>query len=258
MVRRIHRDETGIVTFDRETFFTDVFDYNEGDCVTILAPYGGGKTQLGMRALAAVATPEMPATVIVMKPRDKTVDKFARVNDYRIVRNWPPPRPQRLLHLTRPAPPGYILWPLEESGDPDVDDRRHAAIFRRCIRSMYNAAGRRGKRRRPSIIFCDETYSLEHELGLAKDLRRIWTKGRSVGCGLWAASQRPVWISRWALQAQHLFLAYDPDVDMQKRYGEIGGGLHPDVVASLVAQLGRFQFLYINREERSMCIVDAN
>jgi len=259
MPARIRRDETGIVTFGRRTFFDDVWDYTEGDCVTILAPYGGGKTQIGFEALAATATPELPATVFVMKPRDKTVDRFARANEYLITRNWPPPRPRRLLRIGQGGPAGYILWPDEETGDPDIDDRRQTAIFRRAIRMMYKAAGERSKRkRRPSIIFCDETYSLEHELGLAKDLRRVWTKGRSVGCGLWAASQRPVWISRWALQAQHLFLAYDPDLDMQKRYGEIGGGLRPEIVSSLVAQLERFQFLYINREERAMCIVDAN
>lgn len=250
-------DETGIVTFDRHTFFTEVFDPQEGDCATFLCPYGGGKTQIALEALAVTARPDYPATIVVMKPRDKTIERFLRVHKWPIVRDWPPARVTLFGKLFRKQPAGYVLWP-SESGNPDIDDARHTGIFRKCFRLMYWAAGRKGKRRQPGIIFCDETYSLENELGLKKDLKRIWSKGRSVGCGLWAASQRPVWIDRLALQAQHLFLGYDPDTDMQKRYGEIGGGIDPETVRLIVSKLQRFQFVYINREERSICIIDAN
>jgi len=170
-----------------------------------------------------------------------------------VVRDWPPSRLRRL--VLREKRPGWVLWP-GETDDPDADDRRHAAIFRRCLRERYRSAGRaKGK---PCIVFADETYSLEHEMKLTRDLVRIWTKGRSVGCGLFAASQRPVWISRWALQAHHLFLGYDPDRQMQQRYGEIGGGIDPDVVRDAVARLKEFQFLYLNRQERTMAIIDAS
>jgi hypothetical protein len=235
-------------TFSRDVFINDVFDYHPGDHVTVLAPTGGGKTQLAYGLLGGTATPECPATVMVMKPRDSTVTKFSKQFGFKTIRDWPP---SKLEGITGSKPPGYALWP-QESGNPVADDRRHAAIFTRSIRTQYSAGGR-GK---DSIIFADETYSLEKELGLEDDLRRLWTKGRSVGVGLWAASQRPVWISRWAFQAQHLFLGNDPDVDMQKRYGEIGGGINPDLVRALTAGLERYQFVYISREERAVCVVD--
>jgi len=238
------RVDANIVLFDRETFLKEVWDYSPGEHVTVLAPTGGGKTQLAYQLLGETATPDLQATVFVMKPRDETVTKFTAKHHFKIVRDWPPPR----IRVFDKKPPGYVLWP-KEMGDPDQDDIRQEVIFRRAIREQY----RKGHK----IIFADETYSLEKELGLEKDLRRLWTKGRSMHCGLWAASQRPVWISRWAFQANHLFLGNDPDIDMQKRYGEIGGGIDPDVVRSVTARLQRYQFAYINRDERAMCIVDA-
>jgi hypothetical protein len=239
----------GVVTFPRDVFIREVFDYHPGDHVTVLAPTGGGKTQLAYGLLGQVATPELPARVLVMKPRDSTVEKFTKAHHFKVVRDWPPPALRSRLQKT---PAGYVVWPTE-TGDPDRDDYRHAELFRRVIRDDYTAAGKG----HPNITFADETYSLEKELGLEVDLRRMWTKGRSVGAGLWAASQRPVWISRWAFQAQHLFLGNDPDVDMNKRYGEIGGGIDPDLVRTLTAQLKRWQFVYISREERELCVVDA-
>jgi hypothetical protein len=239
------RLDANIVTFDRETFIHDVWDYIPGDHVTVLAPTGGGKTQLAYELLGATAKPNLQATVFVMKPRDETVSKFTAKYGFKIIRDWPPPR----LRLFDKKPPGYVLWP-RETGNPDADDANQERIFRSALRDLY----RKGHK----IAFADETYSLEKELGMEKELRRLWTKGRSMDTGLWAASQRPVWISRWAFQAQHLFLGNDPDVDMQKRYGEIGGGIDPDIVREVTGRLKRYEFVYISREERTMCVVSAS
>lgn len=240
-----------VTRYERQTFLDDVWDYHAAydnmDHVTILAPYGGGKTQLGFELLAKTAhKDDAQAVVLVMKPRDSTVTKFAAREKFHTIRTWPPPVLKS--RITNSKPPGYVLWPLEHD-DPDLTDRQQATIFRRALRERY----RKGK----TIIFADETYSLEHELGLEQDLRRIWSKGRSNGCGLWAGSQRPVFISRWALQAQHLFLGNDPDKQVQKRYGEIGAGIDSAWVEAVVSNLKRYEFCYINREDRTMCIVGA-
>lgn len=240
-----------IITIDRQEFLTDYWDYAPGDMVTVLAPYGGGKTVLAFQLLGATVSPELPAVCLVMKPKDKEVTRWATVLNLKIVRDWPPS--QIRMRLTQKRS-GWVLWPTE-SDDPERDDIRHKVIFQRCLRERYRSAGKR--KGKPNIIFADETYSLEHEMNLTKDLNRIWTKGRSVGCGLFAASQRPVWISRWALQAHHLFLGYDPDAAMQKRYGEIGGGIDPDIVREAVGRLEKFQFLYLNRQERTMAVITA-
>jgi len=234
-----------IETYDRQTFYHDIWDYAPGEHVTILAPTGGGKTQIAYELLGYTAKPTLQAVVLVMKPRDDTVDKFTKRYKFKVVRDWPPPR----LRILEGKPPGYVLWP-KEYGDPAADDARHTTIFSRAIRDLY----RKGNK----ITFADETYSLEKEMGLSRDLVRVWTKGRSMGDGLWAASQRPAWISQWAYQAHHLFLANDPDQRTQERYGDIGAGFDPRMIIEILNGMQRFQFLYINRDDRSMCIVDAN
>jgi hypothetical protein len=253
MARRLTITETGIQTFDRQTFFHEVFDYHPGDCCTFLAPFGGGKTQIAFEALAVSATPDLQATVFVMKPKDATVTKFAAAQGFETIRDWPPSQVRGLANrVWGKKPPGYVLWP-KDTGNPEYDDYMQEQIFRRAIRDMYNTA-----KKKPNIMFADETYSLENELHLTKDLVRAWTKGRSVGNGLWAGSQRAAFISMWAYQAQHLFIGHDPDRKAQDRYADIGGGFDPEVIKSIIAGLKRFQFLYISREERAMCIVDAS
>ncbi|MYR11944.1 hypothetical protein GTY62_15290 [Streptomyces sp. SID724] len=214
--------------------------------MTILAPSGGGKTHLAYELLEVTARPDLPAIVFVMKPRDETVDKFTKRAKFRIVREWPPP----LYSRVQTKPPGWALWP-KHSFDPDVDDSRQYAIFRSAIMTSY----KRGDR----ILFADETYSLENELpngGLTKQLRTIHTKGRSMKCGIWSASQRAAYINRWAYQAHHLFLGHDPDDDAQKRLSEIGAAVDKRLVREIVGSLRQYQWLYIHRDSRTMCIVD--
>lgn len=234
-----------ILTIPREQFLEEYWDYKVGEHVTILAPSGGGKTHLGYQLLDTTATKTLQAIVMVMKPKDVTIDKFQRKVKFRLVRDWPAPPRERVL---KEKPRGWVLWPAF-SYDPDIDEPAHKAIFRRAILDSY----RRGNR----IIFADETFSLEEELDLSTPLRTVWTKGRSAGCGLWAASQRPVYISKWAYQAHHLFIGNEPTEDARKRLSEIGAAVDKAMVRDIVGRLAVRQFLYINRDERTMCIVDA-
>lgn len=248
---RLKIGDTGITTFERQTFFNEVFDCQDGECCTFLAPYGGGKSQIAFEALRVAASPERQATVFVMKPKDDTVTRYTGALGLETIRDWPPTKAKFKNRIFGKKPPGYVLWP-RDTGNIDYDEYNQERIFRRAIHDMYNTA-----KKHPNIMFLDETYSLEKELGLTRELVRAWTKGRSLGNGTWAASQRPAFISQWAYQAQHLFLAFDADKRAQERYAEIGGGFDPDVIKAVLAGLERFQFLYISREERSMCIIDA-
>lgn len=236
-------DDVSVMRLSREEFLKDYWDYRTGEHVTILAPTGGGKTHLGYQLLGESMTEDVPGIIFVMKPRDSTTAKFAKKLKLRIVRVWPPPPTDKWL---RKKVRGWVLWPAF-TYDPDVDDARQHVIFRTAILDSY----RRGER----IIFADETYSLEEELKLRTELRAVWTKGRSVGCGLWAASQRPVYVSKWAYQAHHLFLGNDPDEDARKRLSEIGAAVDKDLVRRTLNSLSRQEFLYINRDERTIAIV---
>jgi len=242
--------DAGVVTFSRDVFLHEVWEYEAGEHVTVLAPSGGGKTHLAYQLLERTADDRLQACVIVMKPRDKTVDAFTKRVGFKVVRDWPP---ARITGVFAKRPPGYTLWP-KESPDPEVTEARHYQIFRRAILdNYYNAVSRNSDGK---IIFADEVVSLEDELGLRKPLQTVWSKGRSMSCGLWGASQRPAYISRFAYQAHHLFLGNDPDEDVQKRYGEIGGGINKDLVKALCGNLSDKQFVYIRRDAREICIVD--
>lgn len=247
--QKVDLEEYGVITFSRQEFLDEVWTYQPGEHVTFLAPTGGGKTQLGFELLGKTATPDLQATILVMKPRDSTVTRFCKENEFKITRDWPPSAITKI----GKKPPGYAVWP-KETGNLYRDKATHRAVFEKVINANYY----KGQR----ITFADETYSLEKEMGLSEELNRVWTKGRSMENGLWASSQRPAWMSRFAYQAHHLFLGRDPDVDTQKRYGEIGGGVKTEVVQALTASLKKFQFVYILRDAPTdeggaqICIVD--
>lgn len=241
MARATEADAT---RFERDVFLTQVWDYAPGEHVTILAPTTNGKTHLGFQLLGMSATEELPAVVMVMKPRDKATMQWSKRLDFATVREWPPPKTKSLFR-ERPLR-GWTVWP-QHVYDPAIDEPRHRAIFRKVILDSYKKGNR--------ILFADETYSLEEELELSTELRTVWTKGASMGCGLWAASQRPAYISKWAYQAHHLFLGKDPDEDTQRRLSEIGAAVDPGKVRWLLARLEKWEFLYINRDESGMCIV---
>jgi hypothetical protein len=244
--RRTEYGPDDVQRYGHREFLDEVWDYEGGEHVTVLAPSGGGKTHLAYELLEVTARPELQAIVFVMKPRDETAEKFTKRAKFRLVRQWPPP----LRHRVQSKPPGWTLWPAT-TYDPDVDDSRQFAIFKSAIQDSY----RRGNR----ILFADETYSLENELpngGLTKWLRTVHTKGRSMECGIWSASQRAAYINRWAYQAHHLFLGFDPDDDAQRRLSEIGAAVDKALVREVVGSLRQYEWLYIHRDTRTMCIIE--
>jgi hypothetical protein len=235
-------------SYERGFFLDRVWRYEAGEHVSLIGRTNAGKTHLAHQLLAKTATPALPVLDLVMKPKDRTTKRFAKQQNYRIVKDWPL---NPVGEFWRPEKPsGYVLWP-PHSFDPAVDDVEHNEIFRRGILDSY----KRGKR----IIFADEVYSLARELdpGLARELVAVWTKGRSMEAGLWGATQRPRDVPYHMYSAaEHLFLAYDPDDKAIERYGQIGG-VDPKVVRAVTSQLPKWHWLYIRRGDRTMCVVTA-
>lgn len=231
-------------SFPRDEFIRERFHYEAGQHVTFLAPTQAGKTTLAFELLQDTANVEIPAIVLVQKPKDHTltvwVDRL-QTKGWIKTATWPP-------NPLRKRAPGYILWP-KHTYKPDADNARLKETFKRAILDSYKAGNR--------ILFADETYYLSDRLDLEDELIQIWAQGAGMGCALWAATQRPAYIPLWAYsQAEHLFLANDPDKRARIRYGEIGG-INPKFLEWQVERLPKYHWLYVRRTGPAVCIVEA-
>lgn len=244
-----------IERFDRETFIHERFDYKPGQHLSIIGETGNGKTTLALQLLQATASRDLQALILAMKPADDTIDRYRKKageagQTYRVIRDWPPAP-----SVWQPGKPdGWILWP-KHVHNTAIDRANHADTFGRAMMNTYSKGAKKGGR----IIFADEIFSLSKELHLADDLDTIWTKGRSMGCGLWGATQQPAWIpSNMYRQASHLFLDYPSDKRSRERYREIGG-MDPDIVLQALWQSSEeeFSWVYLRPEGRrsKICIV---
>jgi energy-coupling factor transporter ATP-binding protein EcfA2 len=240
---RIKGEPVTVTLLSRDEFLTDYWNYAPGEHVTALGPTGCGKTTLMYQLLGRSTHEKLPGLVLVMKPRDETVIGWNKRLHYRLVRSWPPP-----ISLWQPhRPPGYTVWP-KHTFNLDYDNEHMEKVFQRALMDSY----RRGDR----VVFADELLGLTDDLNLKIEVRTILTRGRSMGCGLWSASQRPFSIPQHAYdQAAHLFLHHDPDERSVVRYSEIGG-VDPKLVAAITRQLKRHQFLYLGRRGPVLAVID--
>jgi len=170
---------------------------------------------------------------------------------FKRLKSWPPLPPL----WGKQTPRGYVLWP-EHVYDPDKDDPKLHKEMRKGLLAAYaNKIGH--SKVVGNMVFADETWGLI-DLKLSREIVTLHTRGRSMGCGLWVSSQRPTYIPKTSYsQAEHLFLAYEPDKSARDRFREIGGVVNSEIIEAIVLRLKRYQWLYIRREDRYCCIVNA-
>lgn len=231
-------------------------DYGPGQHLTMLGPTQRGKTTLCFQLLDSVITPEHKALLLASKPpgRDQKMEKAHKELRLRRIHEYPP-----LWSPLDRNKRGYVLAPTQTMDDFRADNENVRREFRKAIIANYSS-------KKPVITVADEGYHLQNKYKLKEEIEQPLISGAPVNA-CWILLQRGRYSSYLAYDAaDHIFIAYDPDVSNQKRYSEIGG-IDPFTVAMIVSQLetrkekgGRTisEFLYINRSGPEMCIVSMD
>lgn len=245
---------TRVRRFGRGEFFKRRWRYKAGEPVAIIAPMQDGKTTLGYQLLQVTAKPSLPAVVLVMKPRDATPAAWTRHLGYAELPIWPPKEQMPW----KEKPSGWTLWP-RHTFVVEVDNAHLSEQFAKALQWAY----KRGN----CIVFADEVYGLIAELdGLQDSLIALWSRGGGMGCGLWAATQRPAGSAGHGVpgfmysNSTHLFFGKDPDKRSRQRYGEIGG-VDAQLLEAIVMSLRKYEFAYVHRGDAKggpyICVIEA-
>jgi hypothetical protein len=247
----------------REQFVQDFAEKYTPSHVTMIGPTQRGKTTLCFQLLQAVLRRNPKWKVMVLhgkiKGRDGTIAEWAKKDNYRIVRQWPPSPTARPKHWKRNTP-GYILRPLKNE---DISAKEETKIlqteFAKGIRKNYHST------RGVKITLVDERAQADKDLRLTEDLDAPLQRGLPHNPE-WNNIQRGAWVSYHCYDApEHMFIYHDDHESNRKRYSEFGCA-DPEVIFRLVSKLETkkvktggtiSQCLYMRRSDRYMCIVDT-
>lgn len=232
----------------RQVFIDEIFKpaYGPNQHVGMIGPTQmAGKTYLSFQLLGHVATPQVPVTALVAKPRDQEVDKWKERLGYEETATWPPKR-----KLFAPKPSGRLVWP-RHGQDAEANEERMKDVFGRAMMHNYTHP--------PCITFADELYRLS-QIGLHKEIDAMLTGGAGMRSALWFAMQKPSGTARVSVSTfcygspTWLFLAYDPDERNRQRYGEIGG-IDPKLIERTTQGLQRHEFFVFHRDSGGVCTI---
>lgn len=247
----------GITVIQRRAFCQSYFHYSPGQHVVFGGASTNGKTTLGFDLLEYIATPAFPAYVAVSKPQDPVTERRGKELGFRRVSDWPPQtRLQEMEIFGGTPPPGYLIWP--PFGDMQQDIVRCARITSDLLMERYSSGAK--KNNKGGVLFMDDTMVKAKIMHLDAQMTTILSMAGAMKFGLWIFVQKPTDSGRttvWGYeQAKHLFLTRGGDTQMLKRYGEIVG-TNGRLAMQIIPTLQKYQFLYVDKEEGYMCIVDA-
>lgn len=245
----------GVTVISRRSFARDYFHYGPGDHVVFGGPSTRGKTTFAFDLMEYIANPDFPAYVAVSKPQDPVSAQRGAELGYRRVDEWPPPRKIGEL-LGGQKPSGYLIWP--HFGDLETDMVRCAGLTHDLLMERYShGASRKNK---GGLLVMDDTMVKAKVMGLDKEMVTILAMAGAMKFGLWIFVQKPTDSGRTTLwgfeQAKHLFFTKGGDRKMLARYVEIIGE-HGAIAAKVIPTLESFQFLYVNKVDGYLCVVDA-
>jgi energy-coupling factor transporter ATP-binding protein EcfA2 len=249
-----------LLQLDRAEWLDSYFEYNGGEHLVIVEPTGGGKTHLMYQMLQAVMRehPELAPMAFMPKASDPSTAQWARALNLRETPEYPPVR-----KLFQSKPAGHVLWPKHRMDlGPDARREEVGKVLRAGLDGQY----KRGN----SISLIDDAHSSATMMGLNSYIEEILVNGRAGGAAAWLALQKPSGtvnsggITSFAYSSPtHYLFGKDTEARNLKRLTEIGGGIDPAKVESIVRNLRLYrigphtvsQKLYIDKRGPYMALI---
>jgi energy-coupling factor transporter ATP-binding protein EcfA2 len=214
-----------VVTWEQ---FSAQFQWLQGEHAALIGPTGAGKTTLSLLLIQI----RQYVTVFATKPQDPVLRALLKQN-YKLMSEWKSYDPDLI--------PKRLLWPEATKLYAAKNQQR---VFKDAFNNIYPQGG--------WCVYLDELWYVIHHLKLELELRTFLLQGRSMDISLLCCTQRP---SRVPLeiydQSTHLFFWRDNDEVNLRRISGLAGVSSSDIQA-IVAQLPRYQCLYINTRENIM------
>lgn len=204
--------------------------WKQGEHVMMVGPTGQGKTTLG-RAILPI---RQYVVVFVTKDRDPLLVELQEEDNYQKVKEF----------IGQPeVAPRQLLAPPLSKGKASMAHQRE--VFEDAMYQAFAAGG--------WCIYLDELRYVTDNLKLSQDVEFLLLQGRALKISLVAATQRPVKVPlEFFDQSTHLFIWRDNDETNRRRIGGIGG-VSGATLWSEVAELGQYEFIYLNTRTGSIC-----
>jgi hypothetical protein len=180
----------------------------------------------------------MPFVAIIgTKQRDDTLEKFAKQNkQYRIIKEFQYSLKSMTLDDT------VIVWPKLKNDAGNVSVQ--AIPIHNSLNRMFFQGG--------WCIFCDELWYLANRLKQERILESFWSQGRSSGLSLVGCCQRPAWVPRFAFSEPRYLLIGQMEDERDINTVSEGTNISRKLLSQEVDQLSRHEFLFYNRNDRSI------
>lgn len=180
----------------------------------------------------------MPYVAIIgTKQQDDTLEGFAKKHkQYRIINEYHWSLKRMTLDDT------VIVWPKLKDDASNV--ARQAIPIHNSLNRMFFQGG--------WCVFCDELWYLANRLKQEKILESFWSQGRSSGLSVVGCCQRPAWIPRFAFSEPRYLLIGQMEDERDINTVSEGTNVNRKFLASEVDKLTKHDFLFYNRNERSL------
>lgn len=180
----------------------ELADWQQGEHVTLIGPTGAGKSVAARALLAERERRAGHVLALRTKPRDRELDRLARVGGYTEIADWPPPRRRRRI----------VLKPRQGKLSDIGEQQRQA---RAALDGMWDDGA--------WTLYVDELFWVANRLQLGQPLRDLWLQGRSLALTLVVCAQRPrnVPVEAYSSSA-HLLIWRTNDAEDLKRLQGLG------------------------------------